>query len=633
MAKKQLGAGNRYAEFRSGLGGFIWEGIATKVDPGASPPNRPRILENVRIQGGSIISRPDFDGPGAVVPPITAYNFNSVDGTNTPLNSKNRLGYAITGVDNSWTPHWAAEFNSVGGTRLWWGSTPPLSYVPLTDTWEIVETGGMYGFVDTDCDPILNTAGIYFSADSWPPCIEKYATEVYIGDFGALRKVHMVQPPAGYAPADVLSTPGDTIVLEYPGFRTAAMTEYQGKLWIVIVDPTDTVNAHVYSYDGYVAVDEKTFTSSGATGAAIATFKNQLVVTLQGTGELYVREADGTWSTIVEAGFDSSPFLNSMAQYRDQLVICDGVDTLWGWDGTDLTALHTITMAAPGVPAYLYCCAVMNDVLYYGWTDSYHVPPAYAVATLTYTGDPSDGDTLTLGAKTYRFKTVMSQAYDVQIYPGNADATYTALKQAIVGGLGYPYNHMVITANGNTEWTPVQNTGANTLTLTAKNAGVAYNFPAYTMVEAINNATLVQPAGGVNEVRQHVKLGKYDNDNDAATKFIDEWTKWGTLMVPNNLGVSLANHDWCVGAMAFYRGRLWLAVTGLPGGNSHIMTHSIQYAPYDGWFICDTGAYTEAYANQVGYGNDPLYGHGPGHSAGYDFYAGTCPQIYYLRSI
>lgn len=112
MAKKP---GGKYFEYRAGQGGFVWGGMATKIDPGGSAPDRPRFLENVRVQGGSIISRPDFIGPGAFIPALTLYDPDIED--DPDVNPKNRLRLSIEDYAQ-WDPQFAAEFNPVGGTRL-----------------------------------------------------------------------------------------------------------------------------------------------------------------------------------------------------------------------------------------------------------------------------------------------------------------------------------------------------------------------------------------------------------------------------------------------------------------------------------------------------------------------------------
>lgn len=363
----------KYFEYRNGLGGFAWEGMATKVDPGGTPPNRPRVLRNIRIQGGQIISRPKFHGPGAIIPakPNVGFNF-SLGQPVIPALWDRPYGpvYGMT----SWSPHWTGEHNSVAGLRLWFGGAPPLSYNPNTQVYT-VNPGGFVGYVDTDSDPWVNTVAIYNTQDAWGPCIEKYNNEVYIGDYGSLRKSYLVLPPPGFEPAAVLSVPSDEVIVSFPGFRVSQMLEHEGKLYFVLSDPTGATNGFIYSWDGFVATEELALTNPADSGAAIAVYKDTLVVSLSGYSQIQVRSATGVWTQFTTGGFDCSPFGNSMVQYGDLLYIMGGDDKIWTWNGSVILLGHTIAVPdkhGPGNdadPAYAFSCAVLNGRLYYAWSD------------------------------------------------------------------------------------------------------------------------------------------------------------------------------------------------------------------------------------------------------------------------
>lgn len=642
--RKPLIPGGRYVEHRAGLGGFVWEGMATKIDPGGSPPTRPRFLENTRVQGGSIISRPDFAGPGAVIPGITQYNTNvqaipEEDGVGQ-LSPKNRLNFEILGA-TSWEPAWASEFNSVGGTRLWWGSTPPLIYSPPPDDiWSIGETGAQFGFIDTDCDPVFNRVATYDSDDSWPPCIEKFNTEIFVGDFGCLRKIHLIQPPAGLAPIEVLSQPADVIVLSYPGFRTTAMIEFNGMLWLLLTDPSGATDAEIWSYDGLTAQQETVFTVSGTTGGAMAVYKNELVVTLNGEGLIHIRAADGTWSTETIVGFDSSPYLNSMVQYRDKLMIMDGVDKIYSYNGAVLALEHTIAPVVDPrtgnvpVPAYAYCCCVLNDIFYYGWTNiDLPVPVLATGGEINYWGNqPDPFDIIRLGDYTYRFVTDVSAQWDVKI-GATADDTATNLKDCINKTSNYGVGGNIIGGNyfnaaaAHPHIVGTVNVGPNTITFVNLITGRTGNLEFSTDVVGW---VLTDPSGGIGPLGQTVALGKFDADDPSWDDFYTR--KYGLFNYAEG-GFSWPAADGAVTAMAQYRGRLWLAISGVPSGNSVVMTHSVQYSTYDGWFVCDRTNHGNP--DQVGYnGYSTIDGYGPGHDS--DDFSGTAnlePQIFYLRSI
>jgi hypothetical protein len=623
--------------------------MATKIDPGGSSPDRPRFLENVRVQGGSIISRPDFIGPGAFIPAITQYNLQITD--DPEINPKNRVRLQIAaGNIPQWDPQFAAEFNSVGGTRLWWGSTPGMAWQPPPDGLGWVAsptTGAVFGYVDTDSHPVFNTVGRYDSDDNWPPVIEKFNTEIYIGDFGCLRKIFQVQPPAGQAPVNVLNTPADVIVLAFPGFRATAMIEFQGKLWLVLTDPSGATNGQIWSYDGFVANIEYTMAVSGTTGAAIAVYKNELIVTVAGFGSIIRRNAAGAFSTHTVGGFDSSPYLNSMAQYRDKLMIMDGVDKIYSWNGTALALEHTIApvlnpdSGLVPVVAYAYCCAVLNDIFYYGWTDINSIIPVAASAGLIdYTVQPSPGQTIVLPSNmrpsmnynyVYTFVASPFNTGDVKI-GATADDTFTNLKDCInkthpggpqnmVGG-----DYLWPFTGGHALFIATINTGLNQITLTPSGIGDGANVILFGTATGV---TFTNPAGGVGPRGQYICLGRLDDDNPLADKYDEFYVRNFFIYRYGSTELLPFTADGAITAMNQYRGRLWVAVAGVPNGQALMMTHSIQYAPYDGWFVCDDVA--SGNPDQTGYGT-PIWGsYGPGNGNN-DFTAGFF-QLAYFRSI
>jgi hypothetical protein len=379
-------------EYRSGRKGFTWEGIATKPDPGGNPPNFPRDLQNMRLQGGSLITRPPFAGPGTAIPAIR--NFN-VDTTSSGVYHPD-LGFAGLSL---WTPHWLGELNSVGGTRLWWGSTPPLTYVDPPGEWQFTATGGEYGFIDTDMDPVYNDVGIYQSNDNWAPVIERFNREVYIGDYGSIRKIYQLQAPPGLTdgPVDILSEPADEVMLSFPGFRPTSMLEFEGKLYFCLSDPFTLGNAEIWSWDGFQAVQEYVLSDPAAAGSAMAEYKSTLIVTVPFWGS-FLELKSGTWSVKTPGGgFDASPLANSMAVYRDKLYIMDGLDAIWSWDGTTATKEYTITAgfaemgrgSVDALPINAFCCVNFNDTLYFGWTDAAVSPNLVSLGRLDLDNDPA----------------------------------------------------------------------------------------------------------------------------------------------------------------------------------------------------------------------------------------------------
>jgi hypothetical protein len=331
-------------------------------------------MRNVRLQGGSIITRPPFHGPGTVIPLTKQFDLDvGSSGFNRPdLDTTNFT---------AWTPHWTAELNSVGGTRLWYGSTPPLEYADPPGVWVFTATGGQYGFFDSDMDPVKNDVGIYQSNDNWAPVIEKFNREVYIGDYGSLRKIYQLAAPAGLTngPVDILSEPADEVVASFPGFRPTSMLEFEGKLYFLLSDPFTLGNAEIWSWDGFILTQEFVLSDPAAAGSAMIEYKSTLIVTVPFWGS-FLELKSGTWNTHTPGGlYDASPVANSMAVYRDKLYMMDGLDTVWSWDGTVTVAAYVIAatdaeMGRSGsgtaaLPINAFCCVNMNDRLYFTWTD------------------------------------------------------------------------------------------------------------------------------------------------------------------------------------------------------------------------------------------------------------------------
>lgn len=106
-----------------------------------------------------------------------------------------------------------------------------------------------------------------------------------------------------------------------------------------------------------------------------------------------------------------------------------------------------------------------------------------ASTVLTLVANPTDGDTLTLGAKTYRFKTTIAQVNDV-LRGADAAATIVSLVRAITAGAGAGTDYFTGTT-ANASVTAADGTG-DTVDITAIQAGVAGNLIAVS--ETFTNA-------------------------------------------------------------------------------------------------------------------------------------------------
>lgn len=342
MSNVPIKPGGKFFQFRNGLGGFFWKGMSTRTDLGAQPVDRPRLVKNGRYIGGHIISRPPTEEvPVAAVP--------SRDGID---------------VSGSWHPAWAKEHHSYAGLRLWWGGKPGTT----ANGEDFI--GGHIGFIDTDWDNQTQYVARFNHSFSFAPVLARFANFIYVGDHEALRRIYRVDLPVGQ-PGNVAEythlSPADEIVAAYPGFTTTALHYHEGKLYFALADFLTAANGFIYSWDGYKAVLEYSLTTPGSSGIAMNSYRNTLVVTVRGLGSILVRSATGTWTTHTVAGFDSSGYMNSIAEVKDKLYIMSGGDKIYTWDGTNLALVRTIVGGT--TPTRANCCALFNGRLYYMWTE------------------------------------------------------------------------------------------------------------------------------------------------------------------------------------------------------------------------------------------------------------------------
>lgn len=329
--------------FRNG-GQFFWKGMSTRTDLGAQPPDRPRLVLNGRIVGGHIMARPPVKHAVALVP----LGFRDVD----------NMRY------QQWLPTFMTEHHSYNGVRLWWGAPAQVLLPGATAT----DYQGIVGFVDTDYDLQWQTIASYTHQTPFTPIVERFANSIYIGDLGALRKVYRVQPVA-QATGDegIVRGPSDEVVASYPGFLTTALHGHEGKLYYALADPLGSVNGEIWSWDGQQQVKEYDLTVPGDDGVAMQTYQDSLIVTVRGLGSILKKSLSGAWTTHTVGGFDSSPYMNSMAELKNKLYIMDGGTKIYSWDGTTLALERTITTGLN--PEGANCCVAFNGRLYYFWRE------------------------------------------------------------------------------------------------------------------------------------------------------------------------------------------------------------------------------------------------------------------------
>lgn len=120
------------------------------------------------------------------------------------------------------------------------------------------------------------------------------------------------------------------------------------------------------------------------------------------------------------------------------------------------------------------------------WRDQSNVDPntGAATGTLTFTNQPANGETVTIGAKVYTYQTVLTNVDGNVLIGANLTASISNLAAAINGGAGSGTAYAAATVV-NTQVTAVAN--ATTLVITAIEAGTGGNAIATT--ETVANAS------------------------------------------------------------------------------------------------------------------------------------------------
>lgn len=316
MARKPLEDAQRF-DYRVGNQGYTLGGIMKDVDPGSTPPNRPRAVLNGRYQGGSIISRP----------PYTYVDF---------LDS---LSQMLGGVGSEYTV--TLDFN---GKFIAEHHPTRLNNQLWVGRWD-----GNSSYLQVIDQPfkIPEDIASYPSLIQKPPVVERFNGEIFVGDTGYLRRIYRV----GLAIADL---PTDDILYTFPGFRAYAMHEYNGRIFVFVADPTSVANSYVFSYDGQTVFAEVTGGTAGKDGASFQEFNGKLFLGIKGESFLRIRDAAGSWSTQAATGgafsFAHSGFANAMYGANDALYIA----------GDDRTCIYS---ELGGVPSLVCNAADGSDAL------------------------------------------------------------------------------------------------------------------------------------------------------------------------------------------------------------------------------------------------------------------------------
>lgn len=360
-----------------------------------------------------------------------------------------------------WQPTFLTEHHSYNGVRLWWGAGVQVGLPGTFAT----DYQGVAGFIDSDYDLEWQAIATYTHKIPFVPIVERFANSIYIGDYGALRRVYRIQPTASYqAGVAVTRAPADEVVASYAGMLTTALHNHEGKLYYAIADPTGAVNGEIWSWDGQQQIKEHTLGVPGANGVAMQTYQNSLVVTIRGWGGIEVKSPTGVWTTHALVGFDPSGYMNSMAELKNKLYIVDGGTKVFSWDGTTLALERTITTGIN--PEKVNCCVAFHGRLYYFWNELIHVDMALDRYTFPWVGmhDPDTTDPVYTWKDDYKMITSLSGTYPTKTgtdvhadgdHPEMGDVKWTAAavyRQRIVATCGALMVSHTIENNPSSTW-------------------------------------------------------------------------------------------------------------------------------------------------------------------------------------
>lgn len=373
MARQPLGDAQRF-DYRVGSRGYTLGGMMQDTDPGSNPPNRPRAVLNGRYQGGGIVSRP----------PYTFVDFldNFSQKVGTPPAEP-----SITQIE--WNIKFMSEHHPTRqNNQLWVG-----------------RYDGNSSFLQVVDQPFKTAEDIasYPSVVQAPPQVERYNGQIFVGDTGYLRRIYRV----GLALADL---PTDDILYTFEGFRVYAMHEFAGRLFVFVADPLGVADAYVFSYDGSTVYAEVTLGTPGLDGASFVEFKGKLFLGIKGDTTLHIRDADGAWTGVTDAGLLFSGFSNMMI-VRPDLITIMGDSIISSY--TEPGGTPTLTIGAPGLPAGWTRALVGASIGPYGFFGGTKTWPSDSGVTPVFLDTQTGQDNLTKMAQWHPSTDVIPKAMAV----------------------------------------------------------------------------------------------------------------------------------------------------------------------------------------------------------------------------
>lgn len=320
------------------LGQSGWRGVNSEDDPGSLDSNEFQRLENMRIQGKNLGSR-----PGAQL----LFSLPSL-GTG-PLAAGQVMWMREAPVDNPRVRLWFTSIGCLGAS---------------------IGTGGSISHLDPSESPNVQTYARFFAATDRQIPMAKYGDKLIAGDGSALREVIQITAPSGVDVGNFSSTPPSAPLFIYTGFTITALLEFDGKLFVGLSnDAAPTTTSKIAVWDGISSQDDVT---GLRVPLAFGIWRNTIVVGFDATGGNIRWRPTGAvgaaWTSVALAGYLTSPYGNAMQERGPNLYIASGTNLIHQWDGTSLTLARTVGGSCD-VAGATGCTGLTlhNGLLYYLW--------------------------------------------------------------------------------------------------------------------------------------------------------------------------------------------------------------------------------------------------------------------------
>jgi hypothetical protein len=319
----ELGKKERF-ELRPGVAGFPqWKGQDVDSNPGSIPIFKLRQLINGRFREDGILSR----------------------GGQTKLNT--------SALDSSTA--------CIQGLFDYQPATPSKLYMVLDGCYGISTTAGSsVAQYDWEQSPKFQRV-IYNSTATNNYVLGVFDDKMHLGLDAELKSLQLIVYPYGTEALSASGTAQDTPIYTFTGFVVRHLRAFDAKLFVAL--DAGAGASKIATWDGLSIRDDLTAINV-PTGFGL--WRETLICGFGSATNLIkvraVGDSPGTW-TNVAPGAGTVAMVSRGVSYKDKFYFPDGSTNVWSYDGTTLTAAHTIAGATTR------CIATFNGLLYVGYDE------------------------------------------------------------------------------------------------------------------------------------------------------------------------------------------------------------------------------------------------------------------------